>query len=436
VRAVATYLRSLDPELPRAVWILQAGGLANAFGNGVILPFVIIYLHNVRGLSLTVAGLSAAVNAGMGIASGAAGGALSDRFGPKRVLIAALTGQTLVIACFPVIDTAWQAIALQAAMGTFSGMFWPSQSSLLTSLTPAASRAASFAQQRVTMNLGIGIGGLAGGVIATTSDPGSFTTLFLLDAATFLSFALILLRVPSPPRVQHAGPPGSYREVARNRPFVSFLVLNMVFIAVGIVPFAEFMPVYAKNGAGVSESAIGLIFFVNTLFIVLAQLPIAKALEGRRRMPAFALMGLTWSATWIIVVVAVETLGPTGAALAVGFAVVVFAIGECLHGAVQGPLVADLAEPRMLGRYMALSSLSWQVGFLIGPAVGGVVLDAQPVALWVLAAAVCLVGSAWSLAFERKLPPGLARTPRRTRAQVLADGDVPAEVPVQRPGIQ
>ena len=68
---------------------------------------------------------------------------------------------------------------------------------------------------------------------------------------------------------------------------------------------------------------------------------------------------------------------------------IVFAVGECLHGTVQGPLVADLAEPRLIGRYMALSSLSWQIGFIVGPALGGVVLDAQPVALWPLAAAVC-----------------------------------------------
>ena len=51
------YLRSLDPQLPRDVWILQAGGLANMFGNGVVGPFLIIYLHNVRGISLGVAGL-------------------------------------------------------------------------------------------------------------------------------------------------------------------------------------------------------------------------------------------------------------------------------------------------------------------------------------------------------------------------------------------
>jgi predicted MFS family arabinose efflux permease len=433
---VRAYLRSLNPDLPRAVWILQGGGLANAFGNGVVLPFVIIYLHNVRGLSLTVAGLTAAVNAGAGIVSGAAGGAFADRIGPKRILIAALAGQTVVIACFPLIDNAWQALALQFAMGTFSGMFWPSQSSLLTSLTPQRSRPAAFAQQRVTMNLGIGLGGLAGGVIATTSDPGSFTTLFLLDAATFLSFALVLLRVPSPPRLRHEGPGGTYRDVLRNRPFVSFLLINLVFVTAGIVPFAEFMPVYAKNGAGVSETAIGLIFFVNTLFIVVAQLPIAKALEGRRRMPAFALMGVAWAATWVTVTVAVETLGSTAAAIAIGAAVVVFAAGECLHGAVQGPLVADLADPRLIGRYMALSSLSWQAAFFVGPAVGGAILDAQPVALWLLFAALCVVGTAWSLAFERRLPPELARTPRRSAAQVLADEDVPSGVPVQRSGVE
>jgi MFS family permease len=61
---------------------------------------------------------------------------------------------------------------------------------------------------------------------------------------------------------------------------------------------------------------------------------------------------------------------------------------------------------------MALSSLSWQVGFLIGPAVGGAVLDAQPVGLWLLCAAVCLLGSVWSLRLDRTLPRTVRRTPR------------------------
>jgi MFS family permease len=413
VRPVAAYLRSLNPDLPRSVWLLQAGGLANAFGNGVVLPFVIIYLHNVRGISLTVAGLAAAANAGAGIVSGAAGGALADRFNARRVLILSLIGQAGAIACFPLIREAWHALALQLLMGCFSGAFWPSQSSLLTALTPKDRRHAAFAQQRVTMNLGIGLGGVAGGVIATTSNVGTFNTLFVIDAVTFLTFALVLFAVPRPAPIPHEGPPGTYRAVLRNRVFVSFLGLNMLFIAVGIVPLVEFLPVYAKNGAGVSETAIGLIFFANTLFIVVFQLPIAKALEGRRRMPAFALMGVLWAASWLVVIAAVETLGALAAALVIGAAVVVFAVGECLHGTVQGPLVADLAEPRMIGRYMALSSLSWQTGFLIGPAVGGAVLDAQPVGLWLLCAAVCLLGSVWSLRLDRTLPRAVRRTPGR-----------------------
>ena len=49
-------------------------------------------------------------------------------------------------------------------------MFWPSQSTLLAGLTPAARRHAAFAVQRVSRNLGIGLGGLTGGLIATTTD--------------------------------------------------------------------------------------------------------------------------------------------------------------------------------------------------------------------------------------------------------------------------
>ena len=56
------YVRSLNPHLPRPVWVLQVGGLTNAFGNGIVLPFLIIYLHNVRGIPLGLAGLAAAVN--------------------------------------------------------------------------------------------------------------------------------------------------------------------------------------------------------------------------------------------------------------------------------------------------------------------------------------------------------------------------------------
>ena len=94
------YLRSLNPQLPREVWILQAGGLANMFGNGVIGPFFIIYLHNVRGISLGLAGLIVASNSAAGMISTFLGGALSDRVGPRRVLTGALIIMAVAFALY------------------------------------------------------------------------------------------------------------------------------------------------------------------------------------------------------------------------------------------------------------------------------------------------------------------------------------------------
>ena len=83
MRALRTYLTSLDPRLPRAVWVLQGGGLVNSFGNGMVLPFLIIYLHNVRGISLGLAGLIAASNSAAALVTGFVAGWLSDRFGAR-----------------------------------------------------------------------------------------------------------------------------------------------------------------------------------------------------------------------------------------------------------------------------------------------------------------------------------------------------------------
>src|SRR5437764_10399760 len=107
-----SYLSGLIPRLPRDVYVLQGGGLLNAFGNGIVLPFLIIYLHNVRGISLTLAGLAAATQAATALASGLAAGTLSDRVGPKRVLTASLVVMTVAFALMALIREPWHAFAV------------------------------------------------------------------------------------------------------------------------------------------------------------------------------------------------------------------------------------------------------------------------------------------------------------------------------------
>jgi predicted MFS family arabinose efflux permease len=260
--------------------------------------------------------------------------------------------------------------------------------------------------QRVVMNLGIGLGALVGGLIASTSRPVTFDVLYLANAATFVLYLVILLVWVPDSRTDHAHEPGSggrYRVVLRDRAFMGVVGLNTLFVFAGMAGF-ELLPVYAKNEAAVTEAMIGVVFFVNTVVIVLAQLPVTKLSEGYRRMRMLAVLGVLWAGCWVLVPLAGGWV--TGAAAAVFLAAIMaaFGIGECLHGSVQGPLVADLAEPALIGRYMALSALSWQVGFALGPAVGGFVLAASPAAVWFGAAAVCLVAGAASLSLERSLP--------------------------------
>ena len=89
----------------------------------------------------------------------------------------------------------------------------------------------------------------------------------------------------------------------------------------------------------------------------------------------------------------------------------IFGVGECLHGPTQGALVADMAPPQLRGRYMALSSHVLEIGFVLGPAIGGLVLALEPIALWPIAAGRSPLAGVALLALERRLPPALRRTP-------------------------
>jgi MFS family permease len=413
MRTPAAYLRSLDPGLSPAVWTLQLGSFANAFGNGVVWPFLLIYLHNVRGFGLGTAGLSLAVMNVAALVGGPPVGTLLDHVGARTMLALAMVISIAGALAYVAVRHPWQAIVAGVLSGLGNAAFWPANSSMIAALTVRTDLHAAYAMQRVTNNLGIGIGGVVGGVIATTAHPITYETLFVIDAATFAAYLGVLAFVPSPPRPERHPGAGGYRRVLRDRVFLGFLVLDAFLVAAGFAWLQDLLPAFAKNHNGVGERAIGLIFLANTLAIVVVQLPIAKLLEGRRRMAAYAVESALWASAWLIVFAGGLWLGPLGAAVAFAGAVTVFGVGECFHGTVRGAFLADLAQPALLGRYLALSAVSFQLGISAGRAVGGFVLAARPLGLWLIGAAICLAGGAWALWIERRIPEEIRRTPRR-----------------------
>jgi Mn2+/Fe2+ NRAMP family transporter len=129
-------------------------------------------------------------------------------------------------------------------------------------------------------------------------------------------------------------------------------------------------------------------------------------------MGAYAVEGVLWATSWTIVLPGGIWLTGSTATAVFAAALTIFGVGECFHGTVQNALVADLARPGLLGRYMAGSGLAI--------AVGGYAL--APHGLWAAAAGVALGGGAFALRLERHLPEAVRRTPRRLAAAGVAGG--------------
>ena len=393
--------------LPRSVYVLQAGLVLNAFGNGAANPFVVIYLHDARGVPLPIAGLVSATSAICALGATLAGGTLGDRIGLRRTMLGGLLLSGVAFALYPLVHEPWQAFVPAALSGLGAGSWLTMQAAMVAALTPPKHRPAAFAQQRVAANVGLGLGAFAGGLIVTASDPATFTTLFGLNAATFVAYGAVLAWLPAADAGPPTAEPARYRELLRDAGLVRVVALNLLFVAAAVSLLNGLFPVYARNEGAISETAIGLLFLLNSLVIIGLQVPTARALRGYRRMPTLAAMAVMFAACWSLTLVG----GAADALPLFAAAMVVMSVGECLYDVVMGPLVADLAHGRALARSMALSGFSWQLGFVVGPAGGGVLLGARPPALWALAALACLAGGFWALLSERTLPPDVVRTP-------------------------
>src|SRR5579864_5253984 len=189
-------LRLFNPELPRKVWLLQVGVFINFLGNGMVAPFLVIYLHFGRGIPLALSGSAVALGGITAVTSGLVAGSLADRIGPRNILVAAMISNATAYLLYTQVTVPWQAFAVGLIVGFGTGSYGPSSQNLIATLVAADKRQAAFAQNRVTSVVGLGAGGAIGGVIASEGLSG-YLHLLVLDSVTFLSFAALMLLLPS-----------------------------------------------------------------------------------------------------------------------------------------------------------------------------------------------------------------------------------------------
>ena len=407
------------------VVVLQAGSAVNFFGYGLIVPFEIIYLHQARGFPTATAGLVLAAAMGAAAVATPPSGSLLDRFRAKPILIAGSLASGLGYAGFAFVDRPWQAFVCSAVGGAGLGVTNTASRVLGLALVTAEQRASLFALGRVAGNFGIGSGAtVAGFIVASVQHLHAFQALYLFDAITCAALALIVLVAVPNRRLAHAAVPsdsgtGGFRAVARDRLFLILIAANIVLLAIGPALFQSILPPFATAHTPVGPSEIGVIFFLNTFFIVVAQIPATRVVKRMRRTHAFAATGALFAVGVGAVLLATLTRSTPAATIVLAGVAIVIAIGECAQSTVLGPAVADLAPPHLLGRYMSLYSLAFTAALALGPAVGGAVLATSPDAVWWGGALTAALIGAGLLLLGDRIPDPLSQ--RRSVAQAAPE---------------
>jgi predicted MFS family arabinose efflux permease len=199
--------------------------------------------------------------------------------------------------------------------------------------------------------------------------------------------------------------------VLRDGGFVWLAGINVAVIAVGWGFFSWVVPQYAHADIGISPGLIGLLLLADAFTVAVAQIPVSRALEGRRRTTAIAISGAIFTASFLLIAAADRMrAGPGYGALLV--AAVAIGIGECFHTTAVMPLVADMAPAALRGRYMAAMGLSWWIGLALAPTIGTRLLAVSPTAALLPAAGLAAAASLGALALGRRLPAVISRTPR------------------------
>ena len=378
----------VTPGLPRHVWLLQAGVALNFLGNGLVAPYLIIYLHLDRGIPLPLAALAVGSGGILATVSGLVAGPLIDRFGPRACVSLAMAANAVAYAAYTQVHAPWQAFAVGLAVGIGTGAYGPSVQALLTGIVRPDQRGAALSQQRMSAILGLSLGGLAGGLIVATGSPSSYSAILLLDSATFIGFAALVRLLPNP-ETATIQTSGQYRVALGDRNLRLLAAINLVMVGVGIAPVLLLLPAFARTVANVPGAAIGLIYGVNALVILVTQLRITQAVSRLPPRTSLALGAVAWASAWSLIAATGWLLQGWPAVATLAVAMTLYAIGECVYTGVVTPTAAAIAPENMRGRYLAVMGFTWQAGFMLGPPAGAALMGALPLAFPITAAALC-----------------------------------------------
>lgn len=410
-------IRSLLPQrmrgLPSPVWVLLAGLLITRAGSFAV-PFMTIYLHNERGLSLRAAGIALGAYGAGGMVAALSGGMLADRLGRKPVVVGSAALGGLAVVGLLLTQAAWAVVVVSFLAGAVSESGRPAVSAMMTDLTPPERRIDAFALFRLVINLGFALGTGVGGLLIARFG---FAPLFTADAITSWIYAVIALALL--PETRPVAAPG-VRTDTPSRGFGAVIadpVMRRFWLGtfVGAVMFCQPMSTLALvlTDRGLSTAVYGALISMNGVVIILTEF----WLSGRtRRFPPHRVMALGS----LLLGGGFALTGAAGTSIPLlVLTVVIWTTGEMVGSPTSQAYLASIAPPDLRGRYAGTVGLAWSLAFTFGPFLGTVALDHSAAWYWLGSLALALVSGALFLTLPPAPAPGVAIPAPQPRGRLI-----------------
>jgi MFS family permease len=363
--------RSLS-GLPKEIWILFTTTLVNRAGT-MALPFLVLYLTQNLNLPAGRAGLVITAYGVGSLVTSPLAGRLCDRIGALRIMKLSLFLTGAILLAFPLARGFSVILALTIVWAMVSEAFRPASLAITADLVEPGQLRAAYSVSRLAVNLGMSIGPAVGGFLATIS----FSALFLVDGATAILAGVVL--AASRWRIQHhAAPPAiesndesdssnQHRNPLTDLRFLYFLAA-MVPASLVLFQIHAAMALFLVRDLRLSESVYGLLFTINTLLIVLIEVPLNTAMSHWPHRPTLVLGALLWG-------IGFGALAFVTGIFGVVATVVVWTFGEMILVPAAAAYVAEISNMKRRGEYMGLYQMMYGLAFAIGPWLGTQVLE-------------------------------------------------------------
>lgn len=360
---------------PRELWILAIGAVISMTGFSFLWPLNTIYIHQVLGKSVSVAGLVLMGFAGFGVLGSFLGGYLHDRIGGKRTIIIGTLICLLSVLTMAFYKEWIGYIVLLSILGFGFGVTSPAQYALCKSIWPEGGRRA-FNLLYVSQNVGVAVGSALGGIVAQAS----FTLVFLANALTFLIY-FVIIQFGLSDRAESKGVEGESMEtsspVVSSSPFeVRTTVMPLIFLCTGFflcwvtyVQWSTMVPTLMSS-KGLPISAYSLLWTINGAMIIAIQ-PISGFIT-KRLLPTLKLQLLAGVVLFCLSILILSWVNVYS-----GFIIgmIVMTIGEIFVWPAVPTAAAELAPKDRLGMYQGVVGGIGTAGRMVGPLIGGVLYD-------------------------------------------------------------